>query len=455
MNVAASTRRYGRPLVTDGPTKQDLDSLWHGAQDRLRASVPASTFQLWLEPLKAVGAQGTTLYLSAPDGVRAWAERRYSGLIRAALGAGSGLSEIHFVGEEEAPDVGSRSDAGVELNVNYTFDRFVIGEGNRLAHAAALAVAEAPSEAYNPLFLHGPPGLGKTHLLVAIANYLAAHAPALNVRYTTAERFTNEFVASLRSAGAEEFKRRHRDLDVLLVDDVQFLEGKRHTEDEFFHTFNALYEGGSQLVLSADRIPSDLSTLESRLRDRFEWGLTVAVEPPNLATRLTVLRRLVREAGIDTDGDVLTELARRIDVNVRQLHGALTRVLAHASLTAKPLSPELIDAVVPKVSRGSGSTRVEEIQQRVSTAFGISRAELVGSTRAATPLRARQVAIYLTRELTELSLPQIGRLYGGRDHSTVLNSIKRIEARCGEDEALATRVEKLRVAIHTSSTGSA
>jgi chromosomal replication initiator protein len=427
--------------VNDGPAKQDLDSLWRDVQSRLRASVPASTFQLWLEPLEPAGARDSTLYLSAPDGVRAWAERRYSGLICDALvKTESTLSEVCFVADGETPGSESAKNSGAELNVNYTFDRFVIGEGNRLAHAAALAVAEAPSEAYNPLFLHGPPGLGKTHLLVAIANYLAANAPALNVRYTTAERFTNEFVVALRSAGAEEFKRRHRDLDVLLVDDVQFLEGKRHTEDEFFHTFNALYEGGSQLVLSADRIPSELSTLESRLRDRFEWGLTVAVEPPNLATRLTVLRRLVREAGIDTEGDVLTVLARRLDVNVRQLHGALTRVLAHASLTAKPLSAELIDAVVPKASRSRQATPVEEIQQRVSTAFGISHAELVGSTRAATPLRARQVAIYLTRELTDLSLPQIGRLYGGRDHSTVLNSIRRIEARFGEDEALADRV---------------
>jgi chromosomal replication initiator protein len=434
--------------VPDDSSRHELRALWQATQEKLRASVPESTFRLWLEPLQAVGADADTLYLTAPEGIRAWAERRYSGLIAAALAdTDTPLRRVAFT-DGAAPGGQQVALDGAELNPNYTFDRFVIGGGNRLAHGAALAVAEAPSEAYNPLFLHGPPGLGKTHLLAAIANYLRANAPGLSLRYTTAESFTNEFVGALKSAGADGFKARYRDIDVLLIDDVQFLEGKPATEEEFFHTFNALYESGSQLVLSADRIPSELSTLASRLRDRFEWGLTVPVEPPNLATRLTVLRRLVQEAGIEiADANALTELANRIDANVRQLHGALTRVLAHASLMARPLSTELIAEVIPR-GRSAQATSVEEIQQRVAEGFGISRAELVGSSRAATPLRARQVAIFLTRELTDLSLPQIGRLYGGRDHSTILNSLRRVEAGLADDMDLAERVQKLRGTIH-------
>jgi chromosomal replication initiator protein len=439
--------------VPDDSPAQDLDALWEDVQRRLRLAVPESTFKIWLEPLRAVGTQGTTLYLAAPDGIQTWVERRYAPLLREALaGAVTPLTEIAFSSSDGGKAVEAKASA-VELNPNYTFERFVIGEGNRLAHAAALAVAETPSEAYNPLFLHGPPGLGKTHLLGAIANYLQANAPGLSVRYTTAEGFTNEFVAALRASGAEKFKSRYRDLDVLLVDDVQFLQGKQHTEEEFFHTFNALYEGGSQLVLSADRLPSELSTLESRLRDRFEWGLTVPVGPPDLATRLTVLQRLAREAGLEPAGDdALSELARRIDANVRRLHGGLTKVIAHASLTAKPLSAELIAELIPHRSQESGPTTVEEIQQRVASAFGISRAELVGSSRAATPLRARQIAMLLTREATDLSLPQIGRLYGGRDHSTVLNSLRRAEATLSADAGLARQVAELRSSIHSPPT---
>jgi chromosomal replication initiator protein len=429
--------------------RQDLDSTWREIQQRLRESVPDSTFRLWLEPLRPVGAQGGTIYLTGPAGIRAWAERRYSGLIREVLsGLDAALDDVSFAEGSPCGPESEREDE-IELNPNYTFDRFVIGPGNRIAHAAALAVAEAPSEAYNPLFLHGPPGLGKTHLLVAIANYLRTHAPALSVRYTTAERFTNEFVAALRCSGAEGFKARHRDLDVLLVDDVQFLQGKHHTEEEFFHTFNALYEGGSQLILSADRIPSELSTLASRLRDRFEWGLTVPVEPPDLATRFTVLRRLASEAGIgNVDREALSELARRIDSDVRRLHGALTKVIAHTSLTAKPFSAELVAELIPGVSRRQPAPAIE-IQEQIALAFGISRAELTGPGRAATPLRARQIAILLTREMTELSLPEIGRLYGNRDHSTILNSLRRAESAMSADPDLAEQVERLRQEIHS------
>ncbi len=435
--------------VPDELSGQNFEALWEDVRQRLRAAVPESTFRIWLEPLRVVGAQGETLYLAAPDGIRTWVERRYSSLLREALAeAGGSLSEIDFAEASDLPSGGR--ERGGELNPNYSFERFVIGEGNRVAHAAALAVAETPSEAYNPLFLHGPPGLGKTHLLGAIANYLQANAPGLNVRYTTAEGFTNEFVGALRSSGSEGFKARYRDLDVLLVDDVQFLQGKQHTEEEFFHTFNALYEGGSQLVLSADRLPSELSTLASRLRDRFEWGLTIPVDPPDLPTRMTVLRRLAREAGIEAaDHDALSELAQRIDANVRRLHGALTKAIAHASLTAKPLSAELIAELIPHGQKRVQPTAVETIQERVASAFGISRAELVGGSRAATPLRARQVAILLTRESTDLSLPQIGRLYGGRDHSTVLNSLRRAEASLAADPGFAERVAELRAAIHS------
>ena len=308
-------------------------------------------------------------------------------------------------------------------------------------------VAEAPGESYNPLFLHGPSGLGKTHLLTAIANYLAANAPSLTVRYTTAESFTNEFVAALHASGVKAFKRRFRDLDVLLIDDVQSLEGKQHTEEEFFHTFNALYEAGSQIVLSADRMPSQLSALAARLRDRFEWGLTVRIAAPDLPTRLTVLRRLTNEAGLETS-DERTLRAGRAD---RRQHPPPPRrpdPRDRPLVAARPAGEQRADRrghsrppLAPRRRAGGDQRQGRRGLRRLAR----------GDHRpgpGAKVLRARQVAIYLTRELTDLSLGQIGDRFGGRDHSTVLNSVRRVQAE-QDRPRLRRRLEELRGVLHT------
>lgn len=425
---------------------------WETLQPNLKRRLFESAWRMWIAPIQPTAVRGTTLYLSAPDAIRTWVERRYLEVIAESLSdSGSQLTSISFEQPPEPERVKSPS-RPVEPNPTHDFDRFVIGPGNHLAHAAALAVAEAPSEAYNPLFLHGPPGLGKTHLLGAIANYLALNVPELNVLYTNAEAFTAEFVTALREKGVDEFKLRYRNLDVLLIDDIQFIAGKHHTEEEFFHTFNALHDAGSQIVISADRSPSEISTLADRLSDRFEWGLTVPLEAPNLATRLTVLRHLVTEAGLDvSDQDALTLLARRVQTNLRQLRGALTRTIAESSLTSTPISSDLIKQVFP-VAEAAPETPVtpELIRSTVAAHFNTDPETLQSRRRDRTTATARHVAIFLTREMTALSLPQIGSLYGDRDHTTVLNSITRIETSVGEEPAITTAVEIIRARIHNS-----
>jgi chromosomal replication initiator protein len=342
---------------------------------------------------------------------------------RRALGGGAGAGD------------GDTADPAT-FNPKYTFEQFVIGEGNRMAHAAALAVAELPGAAYNPLFIYGPPGNGKTHLLHAIANYLQAFGGGLEVEYATAETFTNRFINALRGSGMESFKSRYRHNDVLLIDDIQFFEKKERIEEEFFHTFNALYETGSQLVLTSDRPPRDLQALEDRLRERFESGLVTDIAPPDLATRLTILRKRAQYDGLPSvDEGTLRVIAERITTNIRALEGALIRVVAFHSLTQRDLDAKLAEEVLAGLYPETRPARrtVQDIQQATCDAFGLSLDELLSNTRAARVAWPRQVAMYLARELTDATLPAIGREFGGRNHTTVLHAHRRTTERISSD----------------------
>ena len=385
-----------------------------------------------------------------------WVGRRYLELLRAAAARSvDGIREVEFVAPDAAParaPASQEAASRVALNPDYTFDRFVIGPGNQLAHAAALAVAEAPGEAYNPLFLHGPPGLGKTHLLGSIANYLNRHSPQLTVHYTTAESFTNEFVSSLNGAAMEGFKERYRRADVLLIDDVQFLQGKARTSDEFFHTFNALYEGGAQLVFTADRVPAELKDLADRLRDRFEWGLTVPLEPPDLTTRLVFLGNLAREQTEPLPPDALRALATKTSPNLRVLKGALTRVVAVSSLTASAVTTASVENALPAETitpTQAPPLDVSQVQEAVAARLELTVDVLLSPSRTAPVARARQLAMYLTRELTDLSLPAIAQAFNRRDHTTVLHAIRRVESSALEDANVSRTLEELTLQLRS------
>jgi chromosomal replication initiator protein len=340
--------------------------------------------------------------------------------------------------------------SGALGNPKLSFDQFVIGDTNRLAHAAALTVAEMPAQAYNPLFICGPPGVGKTHLLSAIASMLLSHSPGLTVRCTTGEAFTNEFLGALGAKHTDDFKARFRHIDVLLIDDVQFLERKTRTEEEFFHTFNALHDGGRQIVITSDRPPHDLQALEDRLRERFEAGLVADIKPPDLTTRLTILRKRAQHDEVQLVDDLaLRVIAERIDTNVRALEGALIRVVAFSSLTGRPLTGELAGEVLDGLYPRKTTTRqphrhsIGEIQAAVGEHFGLSADELLSATRTQRVAWPRQLAMYLARELTGESLPAIGREFGGRDHTTVLHAWRRTTARIASDAPSRLAVEKL------------
>ena len=441
------------PGVPPVAPTEDLADVWRRMGLELRREVTDFTFHIWLEPLVPVGMVGSALYPLAPDHIRSWVEDSFLPVLRRAAERASEVRTVEIVDAAwRLPDAESEPDPaqqGAGLNGRYTFDRFVICDGNRLAHGAALAVAEQPAQAYNPLFIHGRPGLGKTHLLQAIGNYVSAYGGGLTVRYVTVEEFTGEFVRALRTGEAPVFRTRFRDADVLLVDDVQFLAEKLRTEEEFFHTFNALHEAGSQLVITSDRRPRDIESLETRLRERFECGLVAELEPPDFIARLAILEQRARADQLDgLSEETLAEIAAQVTSSVRALEGALIRVVAYASLRDTAATPELARHVLRNLYvRPARQATLEEIQAAVASALEVPSDALLAHDRRPHVALARQVAMYLARELTDASLPAIGAHFGGRNHSTVLHAHRRIAAEVDSSEKTNTAVERVRAKL--------
>ena len=442
--------------------------LWTDVSDRLREALNETTYSTWFSQASGVELDGQSFVIEVPnDFTREWIEGHFLDLIRAAVRDAGGdelrvrlqVGEAAVVGPAPVaasqplpaalqplpPSLAPRSDL-VGINPKYTFDSFVIGSSNRFAHAAALAVAESPAQAYNPLFIYGHTGLGKTHLLHAVANFVTDHGGGLTCRYVTSETFMNDFINSLRDKRIEGFKQRYRTYDVLLIDDVQFFEHKERIQEEFFHTFNSLYEAGRQIIMSSDRPPRDISTLEERLRSRFEWGLITDIQPPDLETRIAILRKKVTYDAIEIrDPELLTFIASRVSTNIRELEGALTRVVAFSSLTGRPLSVELAQDVLKDVfpQGESAQISIDRIQELVCERFGVTHDELTGDRRSQNIVYPRQVAMYLARELTDSSLPKIGKEFGGRDHTTVIHATSKIARLIREDRSVYNLVQEL------------
>jgi chromosomal replication initiator protein len=438
------------------------DQLWDDVSRRLRDTLNETTFATWFAAARPVSLNDGSFVVGVPnDFTRSWIESHFLGLLRAATrdALRREVRVVLTVDEAAAqvvdgqPRIEPRAPVETQpgSNPKYTFDNFVIGSSNRFAHAAALAVAEAPAQAYNPLFIYGGTGLGKTHLLQAIGAYVSNHSKGLTTRYVTSETFTNDFINSLRDKRIEGFKHRYRAYDVLLVDDIQFLEGKERFQEEFFHTFNSLYEAGRQIVISSDRPPKEIATLEERLRSRFEWGLITDIQPPDLETRIAILRKKVTTDRIAvTDPEVLTFIAGRVSTNIRELEGALTRVVAFSSLTGLALDVELAEQVLRDLFPNGGEipeVTISRIQEAVCDRFALTVQELCSPRRSQAVAYPRQVAMYLSRELTDSSLPKIGKEFGGRDHTTVLHANAKITRMISEDRAVYNLVQDLTAQI--------
>lgn len=439
---------------------ENIEELWAATLKKIEQKISKPSFDTWLKNTKARSFDANTVIIDVPNEfARDWLEGHYTNLITEVLYelTGAELLVKFVIPNTEVPKP-KKKDKKVEkvksttqtntttmLNPKYTFETFVIGAGNRFAHAASLAVAEAPAKAYNPLFIYGGVGLGKTHLMHAIGHYVQENNPDANVLYLTSEKFTNEFINAIMENKATDFRSIYRNVDVLLVDDIQFLAGKEQTQEEFFHTFNALHEDNKQIIISSDRPPKEIPTLEDRLRSRFEWGLITDITPPDLETRIAILSKKAKAEGLEIPNEVMLYIANQIDTNIRELEGALIRVVAYSSLVNADIDTQLaIEAlkdIIP--NRQPKKITIQDIQKLVSEEYNIRIEDFAARKRTQSIAFPRQIAMYLSRKLTELSLPKIGEEFGGRDHTTVMHACNKIEELIEKDPEFKNTIKNL------------
>ncbi len=453
--------------VNNSPASGELEALWGQVSSALTAEVGAGVFDRWFSTLRLVGVTSKALTLAIPNSIyQVWIESNYGPQMQAALlsvfGArravefvvenGAAAARAEVVAEVAEPVEAEKAEESADprgLNPRYVFDTFVVGANSEFAHAAALAVAKAPSRTYNPLFIHGGVGLGKTHLLHAIGHHIAHSKRGAKVAYVRSETFTNEFIQAIQTNALVKFRRRYRQADVLLIDDIQFLAGKERSQEEFFHTFNSLFEGRKQIVLSSDQPPSEISQLEQRLVSRFEWGLTAELQPPDMETRLAILRKKADTLQVKLPPHVLEYLAHRIKSNVRRLEGALLRVASFASLSGRPLNDDSVEHLLRDILQEEArrAVTIDQVQRKVAEHYDIRLADMTSKRRPAHIAFARQVAMCLSRRLTKCSLQEIGEAFGGKDHGTVIHACKTVQARMEKEESLRQVIRFLEASL--------
>ncbi|HET6821474.1 MAG TPA: chromosomal replication initiator protein DnaA [Anaerolineales bacterium] len=443
----------------------NVEQAWQSVLGQLQMEMPRASFDTWVRDTKPLSYQDGTLTIGVRNAyARDWLESRLASTVsRLLVGIMNASVAVNFIvngndseviADEVPPSSGQPESAAVieqparpsNMNPRYLFETFVVGSGNRLAHAACQAVAEKPARAYNPLFLYGGVGLGKTHLLHAIGN--ACHARGLNVLYVSSEEFTNDMINAIRTHTNQAFREKYRSADVLLVDDIQFIAGKESTQEEFFHTFNTLHGQDKQIIVSSDRPPKSLNTLDERLRSRFEWGLTADIQPPDLETRLAILRSKAERTGRQVPDDILEAIARRVQSNIRELEGALNRILAFADLSGAHLNSQLVEVALADLLPQRSDVQPEKIIELVAKEWQTSVEALLGRDRSQKIAQPRQVAMYLLRKETDASLPQIGEVLGGRDHTTVMYAIEKIASDIETKTDLRKRVVNIKQQLY-------